>query len=215
MSEPLPPADHRTHPLKEIIVDYTPEACCHTPETATIALTYDDRGGARWRTATQFQYGTFRALLKCPEGNTSGLNFNIYLSSLEGDRSQDEIDFEFLGKDKSIIQTNYYTAGTGNREEIHDLGFDCSDGFHEYVIKWQRDYIEWIIDGKLVRRAERKEGEEFPEMPMYLYASIWDASYIDEARWTGPYIGCDAPYICLYKDVHVPIASTAECSRER
>lgn len=215
---PPPMADpslhHETQPLKQIAVDYTPEACDHCPAANSIALTFDHRGGARWRTTSRFRYGTFSALIQCPGGNTSGLNFNLYLSSLEGDKSQDEIDFEFLGKDKTIVQTNYYTTGTGNREQIHDLGFDCSDGFHEYVIKWDKEYIEWVIDGKLVRRVERKEGEDFPDKPMFLYASVWDASYIDNARWTGPYVGCDAPYVCLYKDIHVPVRTALECSSD-
>ncbi|GLT34763.1 hypothetical protein SLA2020_092610 [Shorea laevis] len=129
-------------------------------------------------------------------------------------KSQDEIDFEFLGKDKTIIQTNYYTTGTGSREQIHDMGFDCSDGFHEYVIKWGPDLIEWLIDGKVVRRAERKESEAFPEKPMFSYASVWDASCIDEGRWAGNYVGCDAPYVSLYKDIHVPSVTAVECSSD-
>ncbi|KAF7153766.1 hypothetical protein RHSIM_Rhsim01G0154500 [Rhododendron simsii] len=195
---------HQTRILKEIAVDYCPDACTHCAESDSIAVTFDHRGGVRWRSTTRFHYGTFGAEIQCPKGNTSGLNFNIYLSSLEGNKSQDEIDFEFLGKDKTIVQTNYYTTGTGNREEIHDLGFDCSDGFHEYVIKWYPHMIEWLIDGTLLRKDTEKHSEGFPEKPMFLYASVWDASYIDEGRWTGPFVGCDAPYVCHYKDVVVP-----------
>ncbi|XP_034709799.1 xyloglucan endotransglucosylase/hydrolase protein 19-like [Vitis riparia] len=205
-----PSLHHEAQPLKFIAVDYCPESCTHSPESSTITLTFDHRGGSRWRSTTRFQYGTFSSLIQCPKGNTSGLNFNIYLSSLEGDKSQDEIDFEFLGKDKRIVQTNYYTAGTGNREAIHDLGFDCSDGFHEYVIKWGPDLIQWLIDGKVIRSVVSADGEGFPRKPMFLYASVWDASYIDEGRWTGPYVGCDAPYICLYKNVNVPVGTAVE-----
>lgn len=70
--------------------------------------------------------------------------------------------------------------------------------------------MEWLIDGKLVRKVERREGEGFPEKPMFLYASVWDASYIDEGRWTGNYVGCDAPYVCIYKNVRVPISTAVE-----
>jgi hypothetical protein len=41
---------------------------------------------------------------------------------------------------------------------------------------------------------------------MFLYASLWDASGIDEGRWTGTYHGRDAPYVCSYRDVRVPVA---------
>jgi len=102
---------HQTQPLKQIAIDYTPEACTHCPISNTITLTYDHRGGARWRSTTRFLYGTFTAKIQTPKGNTDGLNFNFYLSSLEGDKSQDEIDFEFLGKDSTVVQTNYYSNG--------------------------------------------------------------------------------------------------------
>ncbi|XP_021748328.1 uncharacterized protein LOC110714162 [Chenopodium quinoa] len=199
-----------TQPMKGIVIDYTPQVCDHCSHTNEIAITFDDRGGSRWRSPGRYQYGTFSAEIQCPKGNTSGLNFNIYLSSLEGDNYQDEIDFEFLGKDKTIVQTNYHISGTGNKEEIHELGFDCSDGFHEYVIKWFPNVIEWLIDGKLVRRVERQSDSAFPEKPMFLYSSVWNASYIDDARWAGPYVGCDAPYVCRYKNVHVPIECAVE-----
>ncbi|RZC18708.1 Beta-glucanase [Glycine soja] len=101
---------------------------------------------------TRFNSGTLSALIRCPSGDTSGLNFNLYLSSLEGNKSQDEIDFEFLGRDRNIVQTNYFSEGVGNMEKVHVLGFDASDGFHEYGIVWGSDAIEWRVDGNLVRR---------------------------------------------------------------
>lgn len=201
---------HETQLLREIAVDYTPEACSHCPETNKIELTYDHRGGARWRSKTRFLHGVFRSRIRCPSGDTSGLNFNLYLSSLEGDSSQDEIDFEFLGRDRSVVQTNFFAGGSGGREMVHDLGFDCSEESHEYAVSWGRDLIEWFVDGKVLRREERKEGQGFVDRPMYLYASIWDASEIDGGRWTGNYTGSHAPYVCLYEDVHVPLHTAVQ-----
>eukprot|EP00249_Psilotum_nudum_P010340 c22482_g1_i1 orf=397-1089(-) len=202
-SSPIPPSLLYAEKIREIAVDYCPEVCEHKAE-GEIVITFDERGGARWRSLKRFQGGKFSALIKCPDGNTSGLNCSFYLSSLEGDKSQDEIDFEFLGKDKGIVQTNYYTTGMGNREVIHQLGFDSSEDFHEYTICWSPSRIEWSIDGKVIRVAEKTEGESFPSIPMFLYASVWNAGYIDEGRWAGSYIGCDAPYVCRYKDVLIP-----------
>ncbi|KAF4397856.1 hypothetical protein G4B88_019577 [Cannabis sativa] len=113
------PSLHQTQPLKEIAIDYNPEACAHCADSNSITHL---RSAPRISVAHHHS-----AQIRCPGGNTSDLNFNLYLSSLEGDKSQDEIDFEFLGKDRTIVQTNFYNAGTGNREKIHHLGFDCSD----------------------------------------------------------------------------------------
>ena len=67
----------------------------------------------------------------------------------------DEIDIEFLGKDMTRVQFNYYTNGVGGHEFYFDLGFDASEDFHEYAFDWQRDSITWYIDGKAVYRATR------------------------------------------------------------
>ncbi|EFJ31810.1 hypothetical protein SELMODRAFT_86737 [Selaginella moellendorffii] len=200
---------HRTEELSAIAVDYCPEVCQHFPEQREISVTFDERGGARWRSTRRFSSGTFSAKIKTPSGNTSGLNSSFYLSTLEGPRDQDEIDFEFLGKDKGTVQTNFYTHGTGGREVIHDLGFDSSQEFHEYTIKWEPDRIEWLVDGKSIRGAgeealEEEEDEGFPTGPCFLYASVWNAGEVNEGLWAGPYIGCDVPYVCVYKDVFVP-----------
>jgi hypothetical protein len=196
---------HCTKPLPEFAIDYGHDVVAHDAKERQITLTYDNRGGARWRTNVKFESGTFSVRIKTPEGDTSGLNTSFYLSSLEGDKSQDEIDFEFLGKDKGIVQTNYYTIGTGCREETHQLGFDSSAEFHEYTLRWLPSKIEWLIDGKLVRTAEKKDGEAWPGKPMYLYASIWNAGYIDEGKWAGCYSGAHEPYDSIYRDVHVPV----------
>lgn len=148
--------------------------------------------------------GIFSAKIKVPAGNTSGLNCSFYLSSLEGDKFQDEIDFEFLGKDKTIIQTNVYTEGVGNREEIHQLGFDSSETFHEYAIHWTPTEILWFIDQVQVRKHERKPNDAYPMKPMFLYASVWNAGWVNNGEWAGCYVGCDEPYVCTYKDVQVP-----------
>lgn len=193
-----------TKHLTDIEVDYGHEILEHSKETKEIAITYDIRNGARWRTTHRFESGIFSAKIKTPAGNTSGLNCSFYLSSLEGDKTQDEIDFEFLGKDKGIIQTNVYTQGAGNREEIHQLGFDSSEAFHEYAIHWSSNEILWFIDGVQVRKHERKENEAYPTKPMFLYASVWNAGYINDGEWAGCYVGCDEPYLCTYKDVQIP-----------
>ncbi|KAL6649087.1 hypothetical protein ACP70R_013311 [Stipagrostis hirtigluma subsp. patula] len=200
-----------TEPLVHIAVDYCPDACHHAPDAGEIHVTYDHRGGARWRSRRRFLPGSaVAATIRAPAGDTAGLNYNLYLSSLEGSRDQDEIDFEFLGCDKRAVQTNYYVAGDGGREQIHALPFDSSDGFHHYAISWGADAIEWRVDGELIRREERRDGEPWPEKPMFLYASVWDASHIAEGRWTGTYHGRDAPYVCSYRDVRVPIALSVE-----
>ena len=57
----------------------------------------------------------------------------------------DEIDIEFLGKDTTKVQFNYYTNGQGNHEYVYNLGFDAAYGYHTYAFNWQRNYIAWPV----------------------------------------------------------------------
>ncbi|GAQ80144.1 glycosyl hydrolases family 16 protein [Klebsormidium nitens] len=144
----------------------------------TISAKSGSAAGARIHTAQRYVYSIFSAMIKCPAGNTTGLLPNFYTSSRETagiKPAQDEIDFEWLGRNKSIVQVNYYvngsatTLGVGN-EKIIELGFDCSKDFHEYQIDWTPLRIK--------------------------YTSIWDASDVNNGSWSGTansYV--DAPFV--------------------
>ena len=146
---------HGTETRTHIAVDYRPEACRHEPHAGEIHVTYDHRhrgrDGSRWRSRRRFLPGSaVAATIRAPAGDTSGLNYSLYLSSLECSRSRDmdEINLEFLDHDKRAVQTNYHVQGGGGREQIHPLPFDSSDGFHHYAIAW---------DAKAARGSPRSE----------------------------------------------------------
>ncbi|GJN30092.1 hypothetical protein PR202_gb18371 [Eleusine coracana subsp. coracana] len=206
---------------EDIDVDYCPDACQRysdpdADDEIHIRVIFDYRGGARWRSRHRFRPGgAVEGKIRAPAGDTSGLNYNLYLSSLEGSADQDEIDIEFLGHDKRAVQTNYHVDGAGGREQVHQLRFDSADDFHHYAIAWDGEAIEWRVDGEVIRREERREGEPWPTKPMYLYASVWDASHVDEGRWTGKYEGRDAPYVCSYRGVRVPMALSVAQDEEQ
>ena len=53
----------------------------------------------------------------------------------------DEIDIEFLGKDTTKVQFNFFVDGKGGNEYMYDLGFDASEEFHTYGFRWEVDAI--------------------------------------------------------------------------
>ena len=217
--EPKP----KIRPLSELVVDYTPDniKVKYTTSLEITILFNTPHGGSRWRTIMKSGHGLYTAKICTPAGNASGLVSSFYLSTgQEGDDLQqqqqqqqddeDEIDFEFLGLDARLVQTNVHVKGIGNREAVHELGFDASAAFHEYSIFWSAESIEWFVDGARVRIVSRKKSveggfdPEWPTRPMYLYASVWNAESIASGRWAGLYVGCDEPYACRYEDVFIP-----------
>lgn len=101
----------------------------------------------------------------------------------------DEIDIEFLGKDTTHVQFNYFANGKGGHEYMYKLGFDASKEFHEYGFRWTKDDITWFVDDKPVYKVERskiKDGERWPEEPGRVLMNYWSGTQKASA-WMGAF----------------------------
>lgn len=64
------------------------------------------------------------------------------VSERDGDR--DELDFELLGNRQgkpTLLQTNIYKDGKGEREQRFKLWFDPTESYHTYRILWNQHQI--------------------------------------------------------------------------
>ena len=109
---------------------------------------------AEYQTKKEYGYGIYSARIKAAraeDGVVTG--FFVHHGTCWGCPDHDEIDFEFLGKDPTQVQLNYFANGigiNGEHEKIIELGFDASSDYHTYTFDW-RDYgILWFVDGILV-----------------------------------------------------------------
>ncbi len=100
--------------------------------------------GAEYQSYVTYGYGYYSVRMKAIKREGVVSSFFTYTRNPQWD----EIDIEFLGKDTTKVQFNYFTNGVGNHEYLYDLGFDASAGFHEYGFKWEKDKITWYVDGK-------------------------------------------------------------------
>jgi beta-glucanase (GH16 family) len=66
---------------------------------------------------------------------------------------KDEIDFEFLGRNPTVVETNFYFDGIldHTKGQKHDLGADLSADYHDYSIEWTPTRLRWLVDGKEIR----------------------------------------------------------------
>lgn len=148
----------------------------------SLALDNTAQGGKSYscgemRTFETFQYGSFTVRMKPAAGSGTVSSFFIYTGS-----PHDEIDVEFLGKDTTKIQFNYFKNGIGGHETLINLGFDASLAFHDYTISWREKSIKWYVDGILVHTVAGSAAT-LPTAPGHVYINLWNGTGVD------PYLG--------------------------
>lgn len=145
--------------------------------------------GAEYRTDEKRSYGYYAVCMKPARGSGLVSSFFTYTN----DPRWDEIDIEFLGKDTTKVQFNYYTDGVGNHEKLYDLGFDAAEDFHVYAFEWKPDSITWYVDGVAVYSVN----QDIPEYPQQIMINIWNCIGHDD--WTGALDDGALPATAQYK----------------
>ena len=109
------------------------------------------------RTQNYYHYGDYEVSMK-PSAN-AGTASTFFVCTGPYDlkngvpNAHDEIDIEFLGKDTTHVQFNFFVDGVGGNEFMYDLGFDASEEFHTYGFRWEENAITWFVDGKPVYKV--------------------------------------------------------------
>ncbi len=159
--------------------------------------------GGEARTAYYFGYGDYEVRMKPSTSVGTASTFFVCTGNYDvwPDGTQnpwDEIDIEFLGKDTTKVQFNYFADGTGGHEHMYDLGFDASEEFHNYGFRWAENYITWFVDGKPVYRVDKaniKAGEAFPKTAGRVLMNYWAGApgFGDNTAegWMGKFEGPD------------------------
>ena len=158
-----------------------------TFEDGLMKLTIDsviegEYNAAEYRSNEFYGYGLYEVSMK-PMKNIGVVSSFFTYTGPSDSNPWDEIDIEFLGKDTTKVQFNYYTNGKGNHEFLYDLGFDASEEFHTYGFEWKEDSITWYVDGEAVYTAT----ENLPVTPGKIMMNAWNGKGVDS--WLGKYDG--------------------------
>lgn len=89
----------------------------------------------------------------------------------------DEIDWEWLGKDNSQVQTNYFSKGddtTFDRGGFSHVS-TAQNEYHTYGIEWTASRVVWTIDGQIVRVLDNPGNGYYPQTPMQVRIGSWSA----------------------------------------
>lgn len=126
----------------------------------------------------KYGYGRYEARMK-PAKLNGAMTGSIFTYNNE---PVDEIDIEFIGKDPTMFQTNYFTNGVGQHGSDIHLGFDATQSFHDYAFEWRPDSIVWFVDGKPVHREDGSRGP-LPQHAGAFIVNIWPGNTVD--NWLG------------------------------
>lgn len=149
--------------------------------------------GAEYRSKSKYSYGFYSVCMK--PAKCSGVVSSFFTYTNEP--VWDEIDIEFLGKDTSVVQFNFYTNGKGNSEFVFNLGFDASLDFHEYAFDWTPNGIVWYVDGVAVYRATATAQKALPSHSMQIMMNVWNGIGVDD--WLGALDANALPATAQYK----------------
>jgi hypothetical protein len=109
-----------------------------------------------------------------------------------------EIDIEFLGKDTTQVQLNFWTNDddyTSHNEYMHALGFDASQAFHNYGFKWTSTGIDFYVDGSVVHSVSDLPQNPTPKKTDTTHKVMMNAWPVDETayEWAGTFVYPGSP----------------------
>ncbi|KAK0284301.1 putative glycosidase CRH2 [Friedmanniomyces endolithicus] len=120
---------------------------------------------------------------------------------------QDEIDFEFVGVELEVAQSNYYFQGItdyGNEQPLNVS--NTVQNTHTYTIDWQPDSLTWSIDGIPLRTLNRNDtwnsntqNYHYPQSPSRIQLSLWPAGLQSNGAgtvaWAGGLVDWNSQYM--------------------
>lgn len=146
-----------------------------------------------FRSVNTYGFGKYEVKMKPCKYEGVNSSFFLYTRNDYTNTEWNEIDIEFLGKDTTKVQFNFYVDNNGEGHEyLYDLGFDASEDFHTYGFVYKKNGIQWYIDGKMVysikgcNNANHHHSlNSLPSSKMQIMANFWPGINVDE--WMGKF----------------------------
>jgi endo-1,3-1,4-beta-glycanase ExoK len=160
-----------------------------TVDDGTLILTLDDTpfGDRDYscgaiQTHTRYWHGTYETRMKA--GLASGTNSSLfsYVGPHHG-QPHDEIDFEVLGKDPTVVELNTWVAGSNRGPWPVDIGYDSSEQWVDFAWVWESHQIRYFINGELVHTVT--DAADIPTGMQFIFTMLWGSDTL--TGWMGPF----------------------------
>lgn len=139
-------------------------------------------------------YGLYEVVMRPAQGSGLISSFFTYTGPYYGD-PHDEIDIEFIGKNRDEVEFNTFRNGRASGGKRHELGYSAADEFHLYAFDWRPESVKFYVDGQLVH--EVSDPKMLPSRAGRLMINLWTGtleSWHGEAKFQP---GETASYKCL------------------
>ena len=191
-----------SHPDYWLATAWTDQRAVYTGDGLELSVYRDgDRGkpftGAEIHAKGSHHYGRYEVVMRPARGSGLVSSFFTWTGPREGN-PKDEIDIEFVGRDTTRVQLNYFTDAKSYGGAWIDLPYDAADHAQLYAFEWDRDEIRWYIGDQLVYRADGSK-LALPTHAGHAIMNVW-AAHDRLAGWTGPTTfpdGASATYYCI------------------
>ncbi|KAJ2718652.1 Glutamate decarboxylase 2 [Coemansia sp. Benny D115] len=140
-----------------------------------------------------FHYGKIEARIRIGPG--SGV---VTAMILMGPPPADEIDFEWVGKDLTHVQTMYYVQShrIDNIPRVYGVDQqgqgDLSTTFQNYAIELKEDTVTWFLNGEALPFVLKRDSRGFPTYANRARLGIWDGT--QTSGWAGTVDWSQGPF---------------------
>jgi len=148
-----------------------------------------ETGGTRISLNNKLRYGSVSAKMKVSPGS------NIVTSFILMADNGDEIDFEFVGKDDNVVQTNFFYKGVpiyDKNAKFYKVNMKLSNVFNTFTINWTPEYYEWKFNDNSLRKLFKNSTVNYPDSLSHVQFGIWKANPSNWAGWGVKW--SDAPF---------------------
>ena len=149
--------------------------------------------GAEYRTKDSFLYGRYEVRYK--PANREGVVSSFFTyHEIENNTGWNEIDIEFIGRYKNLVQFNTITPGQKFHIRSQKIMFNPFADFHDYAFEWTPDYVAWFVDGEEVFRQDAEHISTL-QHPQKIMMNIWNPIY---TGWVGYFNDNFMPMASIY-----------------
>ncbi|EED18583.1 cell wall glucanase, putative [Talaromyces stipitatus ATCC 10500] len=125
----------------------------------------------------------------------------------------DEVDWEWVGSEETTVQTNFFGKGQTieGTAKYFNISGSTHDTYHNYTTWWDKDKLQWWVDGQLLRTVTPAEASNstydwYPQTPMTIRIGAWPGGDPSgppgRIEWAGGVIDYNAgPYTMFVSQV--------------